>query len=123
MKPLKFAMFSRVTQRENIALFIYCIATIVERYHRTYKQECLQISRPSTLEEVRTVTEAFLHHDNEERPHQGRSCGNRPPRTAFPSLPALPTLPTTVQPNRWLQQFHQQAFARRVGSDGCVDVD
>jgi hypothetical protein len=83
----------------------------------------LLVHHPSTLEEVRSVTEAFLHHYNEERPHQGRSCGNRPPRTAFPTLPTLPALPQTVQPNRWLQQLHQHAFARRVGSDGCVDVD
>jgi transposase InsO family protein len=95
----------------------------VERYHRTYKQECLLVHRPSTLEEVRTVTEQFLHHYNEERPHQGRACGNRPPRVACPVLPQLSPLPTTVQPNHWLQQFHQQAFIRSVGSDGCVMVD
>ena len=41
----------------------------VERYHRTYGQECLQIHRPSTLQEVREVTAAFLKHYNEERPH------------------------------------------------------
>jgi hypothetical protein len=28
-----------------------------------------------------------------------------------------------VQSNHWLQQFHQQAFIRSVGSDGCVMVD
>ncbi len=42
---------------------------------------------------------------------------------ACPALPRLPPLPTTVQPDRWLQQFHQQAFVRTVGSDGCVMVD
>jgi hypothetical protein len=95
----------------------------VERYHRTYKQECLLVHHPSTLSEVRSVTEQFLHHYNEERPHQGRACGNRPPREACPVLPTLPPLPVTVQPNRWLQHFHQQAFVRSVGSDGCVMVD
>src|SRR5947209_15662697 len=48
----------------------------VERYHRTYAQECLQVYHPSTLQEVREVTEAFLSHYNDERPHQGRTCGN-----------------------------------------------
>jgi hypothetical protein len=81
------------------------------------------VHRPSTLEEVRVVTEGFQQHDNEQRPHQGRACGNRPPRVACPALPRLPPLPTTVQPDRWLQQFHQQAFVRTVGSDGCVMVD
>jgi transposase InsO family protein len=84
----------------------------VERYHRTYKQECLLVHHPSTLAEVRSVTEQFLHHYNEERPHQGRACGNRPPREACPVLPTLPPLPVTVQPNRWLQHFHQQAGCR-----------
>jgi hypothetical protein len=95
----------------------------VERYHRTSKQECLLVHHPGTLEEVRDVTEAFLRHSNEERPHQGRACGNQPPRIAFPVLPTLPKLSTTVQPNRWLQPFHQQAFMRLVGSDGSIALD
>jgi hypothetical protein len=41
---------------------------------------------------VREVTEAFLQHYNEERPHQGQTCGNVPPRVAFPTLPTLPAL-------------------------------
>ncbi len=74
----------------------------VERYHRSYNQECLQIHRPSTLQEVREVTERFLLHYNQERPHQGRSCQNQPPRVAFPTLPVLPPLPEKVDPDRWL---------------------
>jgi transposase InsO family protein len=31
----------------------------VQRFHRTYGQECLQVHQPSTLQEVREVTEAF----------------------------------------------------------------
>jgi transposase InsO family protein len=58
----------------------------VERFHRTYGQECLQIHHPSTLQEVREVTEAFLQHYNNERPHQGRACGNVPPRVALTRL-------------------------------------
>jgi len=38
-------------------------------------------------------------------------------------LPPLPPLPETVDPDRWLQSIHGHAFARRIGSDGCVDVD
>ena len=41
---------------------------VVERYHRTYGQECLHIHQPGTLQEVREVTEAFLQHYNHERP-------------------------------------------------------
>ena len=95
----------------------------VERYHRTYGQECLQIQRPSTLQEVREVTEAFLQHYNEERPHQGRTCGNVPPRVAFPTLPTLPGLPERVDPDAWLTPLDRKMYLRHVGRDGCVDVD
>jgi integrase-like protein/Mu transposase-like protein len=95
----------------------------VERYHRSYGQECLQRYQPTTLQQVREVTETFLQHYNWERPHQGRSCGNIPPRLAFPDLPTLPPLPERVNPDRWLATFDHQMFLRRVGRDGCVDVD
>jgi transposase InsO family protein len=95
----------------------------VERYHRSYHQECIQVHRPTTLHEVREVTEHFMQHYNFERPHQGRSCKDQPPRVAFPTLPSLPPLPETVDPDRWLESIHGHAFPRRIGSDGCVDVD
>jgi hypothetical protein len=95
----------------------------VERYHRSYKQECLLVHRPSTLEEVRTVTEAFMCHYNELRPHQGHSCGNRPPRVAHPVLPNLPPLPSLVDPDAWLKAIHGRTYARRIKSDGSVSVD
>ncbi len=95
----------------------------VERFHRTYGHECLQVHQPSTLQEVREVTEAFLQHYNYERPHQGRSCGNVPPRTAFPTLPTLPALPERVDPDAWLATLDQKMYLRHVGRDGCVNVD
>src|SRR6266566_3326554 len=95
----------------------------VERYHRSFGQECLQVHRPSTLQEVCEVTEAFLQHYNEERPHQGRTCGNVPPRVAFPTLPTLPALPERVDPDAWLTPLDQKMYLRHVGRDGCVDVD
>lgn len=95
----------------------------VERFHRTYGQECLQVHNPSTLQEVREVTETFLQHYNYERPHQGRACGNVPPRVAFPTLPLLPALPEQVDPDAWLASFDQKMYLRHVGRDGCVDVD
>ena len=38
-------------------------------------------------------------------------------------LPTLPQLPATVDPDRWLLVIDGSAYVRRVGSDGCVDVD
>lgn len=95
----------------------------VERYHRSYNQECLQIHRPLTLPEVRAVTEQFMQHYNQERPHQGRSCGNSPPRVAHPALPTLPPLPKQIDPDGWLASVDGQAFARKVDAHGCVQVD
>ncbi len=40
----------------------------VERYHKTYKKECLDIFCPTTIEEVKALTEEFRQHYNQERP-------------------------------------------------------
>src|SRR3712207_9202560 len=45
----------------------------IERYHRTYDRECLQVHRPATESAARAVTAAFVKHYNEERPNQARS--------------------------------------------------
>ena len=95
----------------------------VERYHRTLNQECLQRERPKTLDEVRQVTEAFATHSNWQRPHQGISCGNQPPRVAFPNLPSLPSVPDLVNPDAWLSQVKGQHLVRRVNRQGFVKVD
>lgn len=95
----------------------------VERYHRTYQEECLAVERPGTLEQVREVTATFEQHYNWSRPHQGLSCGNRPPRVAFPTLPELPTVPDLVDPDRWLQVSDGLHLVRLVRRDGTVRVD
>ena len=95
----------------------------VERYHRTYQQECLALDRPNTLEQARQVTQAFAHHYNEERPNQALSCGNQPPRTAFPSLPSLPPLPQLVDPDHWLHALDGLHLERKVNRHGQVSVD
>jgi hypothetical protein len=46
---------------------------------------------------VREVTDAFLLHYNTERPNQAISCGNRPPRVAYPELPTLLALSEFVK--------------------------
>ena len=95
----------------------------VERYHRTYQAECLALERPRSLEQARTVTKAFVTHYNFERPHQGLSCGNRPPRTAFPQLPSLPALPAMVDPESWLTALDGLHLERKVDGHGRVSVD
>lgn len=95
----------------------------VERYHRTYKYECLLIHAPTDVFQTRQVTHDFKRHYNFERPNQAITCGNQPPRMAFPSLPTLPALPHTVNPDLWLQSFHRQRLIRKIRSDGTVTVD
>lgn len=95
----------------------------MERYHRSYQAECLAVHRPQTLEQVRAVTEQFEQHYNYERPHQGLSCGNRPPRTAFPTLPELPAVPDLVNPDRWLQISDGLSVVRTVSRKGTVSID
>jgi transposase InsO family protein len=95
----------------------------VSRYHRTYQEECLAVHRPGTLEQVREATTQFAQHYNWSRPHQGRSCGNRPPRVAFATLPELPVVPDLVDPDRWLRVNDGLHLVRLVRRDGTVRVD
>ncbi len=95
----------------------------VERYHRTLQEECLAVQRPVTLEQVREATTQFQQHYNWSRPHQGLSCGNRPPRVAFPTLPPLPAVPDLVDPDRWLRVNDGLHLVRLVRRDGSVRVD
>jgi len=95
----------------------------VERYHRTSQEECLSRHRPTTLEQVREVTESFSEHYNWQRPHQGLSCGNQPPRMAFPTLPSLPKVPDVVNADAWLCWVDGEHVVRQVPSQGFVKVD
>jgi hypothetical protein len=62
-------------------------------------------------------------HYNVQRPNQALSCGNQPPRTAFPHLPALPALPELVDPDVWLEAFDGVHLERKVDRRGTVSLD
>jgi transposase InsO family protein len=95
----------------------------VERYHRSYQEECLAVERPADLDAVTTVTASFKAHYNYERPHQGITCQNQPPCVAHPVLPARPPLPTTVDPDRWIDALDGKRFVRKVQRDTSVRSD
>jgi Integrase core domain len=95
----------------------------VERYHGTYERECLRVHHPATLTEAREVTAAFRRHYNEERPNQARSCGNRPPRVAFPELPLRPPVPAEVDPDAWLRLVDGRRYLRTVSAAGAIVVE
>lgn len=95
----------------------------VERYHRSYQQECLTQDRPHTLEEACRVTTSWIDHYNWERPNQALSCGNRPPRSAFPELPQLPRPPEAIQADGWLKSVDGFHVERKVDAHGMVHLD
>ena len=95
----------------------------VERLHGTIEREYRQHLCPGSLEETRESLPRFQVHYNTERPHQGLSCGNRPPAVAHPQLPLRPRLPAQVDPDRWLEAYHERCFARRVKTNGAVLLD
>lgn len=94
----------------------------VERYHRTYQEECLALSRPRTFEQACQVTETFVTHYNWQHPHQGLSCGNQPPRVAFAELPTLPAVPQVVKTDAWLPRLDGQHLVRLVNRQGFINV-
>ncbi len=95
----------------------------VERYNRTYEYEGIRHYRPATLDQAREMNQAVRQHYNFERPNQARSCGNQPPRIAFPDLSPLPSLPQVVDPDGWLKAIDGQRYIRRVNAAGTVSVD
>ncbi len=82
----------------------------------------MRIYRPHDLQTATAVTAAYQRFYNDERPHQGLSCGNLPPRVAFPRLPTLPPVPTRVDADRWLHAYDGHTFARKVKATGQVKV-
>jgi transposase InsO family protein len=94
----------------------------VERYHRSYEYECLRPMQPTNLEEVSAVNALFRQHYNFERPHQGLSCGNQPPRVAFPRLPILPPLPPIIDPDKWIDAISGRYYRRRIQANGSIQV-
>jgi hypothetical protein len=95
----------------------------VERYHRNYNQECLQVHHPNTLERAQETTAVFAHHYNFERPNQATACNNQPPRLAFPTLPKLPSLPRQIDPDGWLKAIDGRVYRRRIDHNGGIRLD
>src|SRR5260221_13335100 len=95
----------------------------VERLHATVEHEYRQICLPDSLEATRESLPRFQRHYNTQRPHQGVTCGNRPPTIAHPQLPRRPRLPAQVDPDRCLAAYPGRGFARRVKANGSVLLD
>ena len=60
---------------------------ICERFHKTILQEFYQVMFRkkiyTSLEELQTDLDAWIHHYNTERTHQGKRCQGRTPMATF----------------------------------------
>jgi hypothetical protein len=77
----------------------------VERYHRSYGEECLDIYRPQDQTQADEVTQRYRQHFNWERPNQALTCHNQPPCVAFPTLPQLPGFAGVGGPRRLADRY------------------
>ena len=59
----------------------------IERFNKTYRDEVLDAYVFDAIEQVREITETWLHEYNEERPHD--SLGRVPPLMFMPRRAAL----------------------------------
>jgi hypothetical protein len=94
----------------------------VEREIGSYKREFGAHCPTDQAREQPETYQAYCRFYNEERPHQGDVCGNRPPKVAFPELPTLPTLPNTVDPDAWLKAYQGKVFTRRLSTTGSIQL-
>jgi hypothetical protein len=78
---------------------------------------------PADVVSRTSVTSSFQQHYNYERPNQAITCGNQPPRLAFPALPLRPALPHTIDPDRWIEVLDGHRYVRKVNANGSVSVD
>ncbi len=123
--PSPFVRFLRVLGITNVV----CpprrpdLKPFVERCIQTLKYEWFGRKYPQTFAEATELLEEFPYYYNDERPHQGKACGNQPPSVAFPRLPLLPQLPEEVEPDRWLRSVHGRTYRRRVNSNGTIQID
>lgn len=96
---------------------------VIERYHRTYGEECLAYDRPDTLEAAILVTAAHRHRYNDERPNQSVVCGHLPPCVAHPDVSPLRLLPAMVDPDAWLHPIDGLRYRRKVQADTSITID
>lgn len=93
-----------------------------ERSVRTLKHECLWQKKPADFRVAADLLERFQYFYNHQRANQSLACDNRPPYEAFPELPQLSQIPESVDPDAWLEYYHQHLFKRRVDSSGQISV-
>jgi len=95
----------------------------VERFIRSFKEECVYKVKPTTVLHAQQAANDYSIFYNLERPNQAVTCRNQPPALAIGHPPYLPRLPLMVNPDAWLNLYHNHSFRRQVRSNGSVSVD
>lgn len=96
----------------------------VERYHRTYEEECLSAHRPTTLEQVRAVTQTFVEHYNWQRPREAHLLWQSASARGFSRVAQLTaSVPDVINADAWLWRVDGDHLVRLVNRQGFVKVD
>jgi len=94
----------------------------VERLHRALKSECIRKHRLGTLDDVREKVAKYHDIYNHKRPSQAKVCHNKPPLEAVGELPVMQYLPSEVDPDKWIERYHNKYFTRQVSPKGTITI-
>jgi hypothetical protein len=94
----------------------------VERFQRTFKEECISHSRPVTAAAADEVLAPYGEWYNTERPHQGAGLDLQPPGRLLPPPTVRPRLPEQVDPDAWIRRYDGYDYRRHVDSRGAVQL-
>lgn len=94
----------------------------VERLHRSLKSECIRRHKLGTLDDVREKIAIYHQVYKYKRPNQSKVCRNQPPMKAIGTLPTMKQLPDEIDPDKWLDKYHNQYFTRQVSSKGSIQI-
>jgi transposase-like protein len=94
----------------------------IERFQRTFKEECISRYRPTTAATADEVLEPYCEWYNTVRPHQGAGLNLQPPGRFLPHPTIRPRLPEQVDPDAWLHHYDGHYYRRHVDSRGAVQL-
>jgi hypothetical protein len=96
----------------------------VERYHRTYGQECLQLHRPSTRKAGTRGNRGVSPALQRRTSSPGANLWQCPASCGLSDVASLTcSRHLRVDPDAWLTPLNRKLYLRHVGRDGCVDLD
>jgi hypothetical protein len=98
------------------------LSNYVERFQRTFKEECISRYRPITAAAADEVLTPYCEWYNNERPHQGAGLDLQPPGRLLPHPAIRPRLPEQVDPDAWIRHYDGHYYRRHVDSRGAVQL-